>query len=141
MSKQHDNRNLIPNSERTPSELRKMTRNGGKKSGEVRRAKKLFRETCELLLSMDCKNGSLNEHMSEMGIPKGEQTNQMAITISMLKSALEGNVQAFKELRDTMGEKPVQRQEITGKDGRPLQERELSMKEAIEFAKKVNSQL
>lgn len=114
---------------------------GGKKSGEVRREKKLFRETCELLLSMDCQIGTLKEHMSKMGIPKNEQTNQMAITISMLKAALEGNVQAYNTLRDTTGEKPVQRQEITGKDGQPLQERELTMKEAIDFVKKVSEQL
>lgn len=93
----------------TASELRK----GGRKSGEARRTKKLFRETCELLLSMDCKIGSLNEHMSKMGIPKGEQTNQMAITISMLKAALEGNVQAYNTLRDTIGEKPITRHDVT----------------------------
>lgn len=133
--------NLISMTERTTSEQREITRKGGKKSGEVRRAKKLFRETCELLLSMDCKMGNAKEAMRKMGIPENEQTNQMAITISMLKSALEGNVQAFKELRDTMGEKPVQRQEITGKDGQPLQERELTMKEAIDFVKKVSEQL
>jgi hypothetical protein len=34
--------NLIPNSERTPEELREMTRKGGIRSGEVRREKKLL---------------------------------------------------------------------------------------------------
>ena len=136
-----NDKNLIQNSERTPSELREMTRKGGIKSGEARRAKKKFRETCELLLSMDCKMGTLKEHMSKMGIPESEQTNQMAITISMLKAALEGNVQAYNTLRDTTGEKPINRQEITGKDGQPLQERELTMKEAVEFVKKVSEQL
>lgn len=113
MSNKRDNGNLIPTSQRSKSEARELGQKGGKKSGEARRAKKLFRETCELLLSMDCKISSLKEHMSKMGIPENEQTNQMAITISMLKSALEGNVQAFKELRDTMGEKPVQRHDVT----------------------------
>lgn len=37
--------NLIPNSQRTPSELREMTHNGGVKSGEVRRKNKLLRES------------------------------------------------------------------------------------------------
>lgn len=37
----HDGRdNLIPNSERTPEELREMTRKAGIRSGEVRREKK-----------------------------------------------------------------------------------------------------
>lgn len=37
--------NLIPNSQRTPSELREMTKKAGIKSGEVRREKKLLRES------------------------------------------------------------------------------------------------
>lgn len=37
-------KNLIPNSERTPSELREITKKGGIKSGEVRRQKKTLSE-------------------------------------------------------------------------------------------------
>ena len=99
--------NLIPNSERSPNEVRENGRKGGKRSGDVRRAKKTMRETCEMLLAMDCKIGNIKTKMKEIGIPENEQTNQMAITISMLKSALNGNVQAFNSLRDTMGEKPT----------------------------------
>ena len=113
MSKPHDNGNLIPTNQRSKSEARELGQKGGIKSGEVRRAKKLFRETCELLLSMDCKMGSFKEHMTKLGIPESEQTNQMAITISMLKAALEGNVQAYNTLRDTTGEKPITRHDVT----------------------------
>lgn len=89
---------------------------GGQKSGEARRAKKQFRETCELLLSLDCKMEKAKETMKKMGIPENEQTNQMAITISMLKAALGGNVQAFKELRDTVGEKPINHHDVTSEN-------------------------
>lgn len=41
--------NLIPNSERSPSELREMGRKGGIRSGEVRRQNKRIRESAELL--------------------------------------------------------------------------------------------
>lgn len=37
--------NLIPNSQRTPSELREMTHNGGIRSGEARRHRKSLRES------------------------------------------------------------------------------------------------
>ena len=40
---------LIPNSERSPSELREMGRKGGIRSGEVRRQNKRIRENVELL--------------------------------------------------------------------------------------------
>lgn len=41
--------NLIPNSERSPSELREMGRKGGIRSGESRRKNKRLRESAELL--------------------------------------------------------------------------------------------
>ena len=44
-NKAMNEQNLIPNSQRTPSELRKMAQNGGIKSGEVRRHRKSLRES------------------------------------------------------------------------------------------------
>lgn len=44
-----NDKNLIPNSERSPSELREMGRKGGIKSGESRRRKKRLRESAALL--------------------------------------------------------------------------------------------
>ena len=41
--------NLIPNSERSPEELREMGRKGGIKSGESRRRNKRLRECAALL--------------------------------------------------------------------------------------------
>ncbi len=41
--------NLIPNTERSPEELREMGRKGGIKSGESRRRKKRQREVMKLL--------------------------------------------------------------------------------------------
>lgn len=41
--------NLIPNSERSPSELREMGRKGGIRSGEARRRNKRIRESAEFL--------------------------------------------------------------------------------------------
>lgn len=45
--------NLIPNSQRTPEELREMTRKGGIRSGQVRRAKKSFAEAARWALEME----------------------------------------------------------------------------------------
>ena len=41
--------NLIPNSERSPEELREMGRKGGIRSGKVRRKKAQARKTAELM--------------------------------------------------------------------------------------------
>lgn len=40
----NNEKNLIPNSERTPQQLKEMTSKAGKASGEARRGKKLFSE-------------------------------------------------------------------------------------------------
>ena len=42
--------NLIPNSKRSPEELREMTRKGGIASGEARRAKRDMRERMKMML-------------------------------------------------------------------------------------------
>lgn len=91
-------KNLIPNSERTPQELKEMTSKGGKASGEARRLKRDLRRACETLLEMDIKgkDGTI-------------KTGAEAIAIAQLQKALKGDAKAFEMLRDTAGQKPVER--------------------------------
>lgn len=49
--------NLIPNSKRTPSELRKQTSKGGIRSGEVRRQRKLAKDIMIALLNTNVSKG------------------------------------------------------------------------------------
>jgi hypothetical protein len=42
------------------------------------------------------------------------EINQIAITNSLIKRAISGDVKAFEVIRDTIGEKPVVKQEIDG---------------------------
>lgn len=89
--------NLQPFNERTEKEQRKICSKGGKKSGEVRRAKKTMREMLNYLLEKEITNRS------------GEKaTTQEAITVSLINQALKGNVKAWEVIRDTIGEMPVQ---------------------------------
>ena len=81
--------NLIPNSERSPEELREMARKGGIASGEARKKKKLFKEALEKQL--------------------GQSIDSMIA--SMIAQAQNGNVQAITFLRDTIGEKPTDKVE------------------------------
>lgn len=79
--------NLIPNSERTPSELREMARNGGLASGEARRKRKTLKEELLLMLS--------------------EGDTQQSVTLALIEKAMSGDTKAFEVIRDTIGEKPV----------------------------------
>ena len=47
-----NDKNLIPNSERTPIEIKEMTSNGGKRSGEVRREKKILSASLKVTVSL-----------------------------------------------------------------------------------------
>ena len=44
-------KNLIPNSERSPKEVRENGRKGGIRSGEVRREQKTYRDMAKAMLS------------------------------------------------------------------------------------------
>ena len=105
--------NLIPNSSRTPEELREMTRKAGIASGKARRKKKLFKEQIELLLSLPLKDKNVKAKLKKIGIDANNLDNQMAIIISLYQRALKGDVKAFNALRDTVGEKPKEVIEVS----------------------------
>lgn len=92
---------------RTKEEAKERGANGGKKSGETRRAQKSMREAAKLLLNMK-PTESIRQTLDALGIEKSEQTNQMAILSKVLLNALKGDMEAAKFMRDTIGESPVQ---------------------------------
>ena len=94
--------NLKPNSERTPEERRKLARKAGLKSGEVRRARKTFKELFEIALSVKDDNGLT------------EQEKIVLRAIEVAKAT--GN---YKDIEATIGEKPkdtvaFESEQITG---------------------------
>jgi Holliday junction resolvasome RuvABC ATP-dependent DNA helicase subunit len=100
------NNNLIPQSERTKEEQRKIAIKGGIASGKARRRKKLIKEQLELLLSLPLKDENAKRKLKQMGIDADNLDNQMAMVISIWNKALKGDVQAFNTIRDSVGEKP-----------------------------------
>jgi hypothetical protein len=90
--------NLIPLNERTKSEQRAIASAGGKASGEARRRRKTLKEELLAILSDD----DIQERMS----------------LALINEAIEGNnagsvTRAFETIRDTIGEKPVDKMETT----------------------------
>lgn len=103
--------NLIPNSERTPSELREITKKGGKKSAQVRAEKKKFKDLFDSYLSKQVTDEKLKEQMKDYGFTDKELTNKNAMVLAQFGKALKGNTQAFIAIRDTIGEQVVQKVE------------------------------
>ena len=78
----------------TVDELRK----GGRKSGEARRAKKSLREAMQILMDADL-----------TGKDGKTMTGTEAMAARAFQAALKGDWKAWELVRDTAGQKPVER--------------------------------
>ena len=109
-------KNLIPfSSDQSRDEAAKNGRKGGKKSGETRRRRKTLREDLLALLK------TVRE------TPEGEEkTLQDGILAALIMKALSGDVKAFEVIRDTIGEKPVDKVAQTDGEGNDVPRNDLS---------------
>ena len=93
----------------TSEEAKRRGRNGAKKSAEVRRARKTMKET---ILELMEKEVNPDNYGIDSGILGDKATMQEVIMAAMLREAANGSEKAAQLLRDTIGEAPVNRQEI-----------------------------
>ena len=105
-------KNLKPMNKRTKEEVKKIASKGGKASGEARRKRKTLRE--ELLAMLE----------------DGNTQNQ--ITLALIQEAKSGNnagsvTKAFEVIRDTIGEKPVDKVMVAEVDQNVINEVEAMM--------------
>lgn len=89
--------NLVANSERTPEERKKLAKKAGVASGAARRERKKFKELFAI---------AMQQTNPDTGSPNDE-----SIVAGMIKAAIDGSAQAFVAIRDTLGEKPVDKAE------------------------------
>lgn len=90
-------------------------RKGGRASGEAKRRKKEMRERLELLLSMPIGNGKgaeIEKIKSFAGIKGKNITVEDAILIAIAQKAMKGDISAGAFIRDTVGEKPTENQNV-----------------------------
>lgn len=97
--------NLVP--VQSSEEARIRGRNGGIKSGETRRAKKQMRELARMFLDMKTTENVAN-NLAKFGIQESDQTNMMALLVSLYTNAMNGNIQAFRTLMEYAGMNPNQ---------------------------------
>lgn len=105
-------------------EARKRGRNGGIKSGEVRRQKKTMRETLENALKIELSKEKLEELGADIGLMNGETSVLSAIIASTIREAIGGDTKAIQFVRDSIGEQPKTEvvQEVITKDDMALME-------------------
>ena len=83
----------------------KIASQGGIASGIAKREKRTMREIAEIILSKDVMTSD------------GLVTGKYAVLAKVIDKALKGDLQAATFIRDTIGEKPTDKQEITGSLG------------------------
>ena len=104
-------------SEQSREEAVKNGRKGGIASGESKRKRKLLKEHLELLLE------------TKIQTSDGEITKSEAITLKLIEQALKGNVKAYKLIRDTLGEAPIQKIQTSEVDPATVKELEAMIEE------------
>lgn len=98
--------NLRPLNELCKEDAKKIRSKGGKARAEKIKQKKTMCEMLNYLLEKEITN------------KQGETaTTREAITVALVKQALSGNVKAWEVIRDSIGEKPTDKQELSGNIG------------------------
>lgn len=116
--------NLIPNTERSPNEVRENGRKGGIKSGQVRREKADLRRVIQTWLESQAttdKNGN-------------PMTGAELMTMVAVKEMSKGSARHWELLRDTAGFKPVDKVMIADVDQSVIDQVENMVREASEDA-------
>lgn len=110
-------RNLLrPKRDRTAEQRRESARKAGKASAKARRERKAMSEIARIVLDMPLEAGDLEEieGLSFEDYPDANLTLGQAAVLAVAKKAKRGDVQALMFLRDTAGEKPVEKVEVSG---------------------------
>ena len=83
--------------EQTADEQRKIASKGGQASGEARRRKRDIRAAMEALLE------------KKYNTSMGELSGAEAISLKQMEKALKGDPKAFELVRDSAGQKPIEK--------------------------------
>lgn len=101
------------NNHLSTKEAQERGRKGGIKSGEVRKARKTMKETLESALMMELSTNKLEELGADISLMNGDNSVLSAIVASAIREAINGDIRSLQTIRDTIGEQPTIKQEIT----------------------------
>ena len=95
-------KDLIPLNQRTKDEQKKICSKGGKKSGEVRREQKTYRDMAKAMLSATITDEDILNELKAYGL---SETDVKAYTLlGMIKASGNGSHNAFDRLMMLVGE-------------------------------------
>jgi ribosome-binding factor A len=98
-------KNLIPNEERTPSERRENARKAGVASGKARREKKTIQKILADLLDSEIKDSpQFAKLASKMGVESDKSVKDIFTMVCLLNSVKSGNLCDLERLSKLLGE-------------------------------------
>ena len=97
-------KNLIPNDQRTPEERRQNAQKAGIASGVSRRRKRSLKEAADLYLSLPVTDRRTWNKIARKGVDPEDIDNQMAMIIGLAAAATAGDAKAAKVSVDLLGE-------------------------------------
>ena len=101
----NENKNLIPQSERTKDEQREIARMGGIESGKARREKKTIQKILADLLDSEIKDSpQFAKLASKMGVESDKSVKDIFTYICVLNSVKSGNLGDLERLSKLLGE-------------------------------------
>ena len=104
MPREDGYKNLVPNEERTPDELRSITQKGGIASGVARRRKRSMREAADYYLALpETDRRRVNALLRDEVEPE-DVDNQMSVVMGMAEAAKRGDARAANVLLKMLGE-------------------------------------
>ncbi len=104
MPREDGYKNLVPLSERTKAEQRKIQESGGIASGAARRRKRALKEAADLYLSLPVADKRKWNRLARMGLAPEEIDNQMAVIVGLQTAAADGDARAAALLAKILGE-------------------------------------
>ena len=96
-------KNLVPQSERTKSEQREIAKKGGIKSGQVRRQKKTLSDLAKMIAETPATDAARRK-LEQIGIEAEDASNNAVIVASVYSKAVKGNMQAVEKWEQLVAE-------------------------------------
>ena len=112
--KRHGMENLIPMNALTEKKQREIASAGGKASGEARRKKKELKDRCKILLEMMPNKALIAKSLGDSAeLPENADMYDLMMAKMIQVATLDGNVKAAEFVRDSAGDKPTDKSEVT----------------------------
>jgi hypothetical protein len=97
----------------TSEEASRIGKIGAARSAESRRRRKLFRETIADMLKRPCADEELCAALDALGLPNDLQSAMVLRQIMIAVAGDKGATDAFKAIRDSVGERPAEQVQVT----------------------------